>query len=392
MEVYLDNNRMTKVDAQVKSAIEPLLSETYGELHALGSSGAKSRKLYFEALEKLYASIHAPEDGEIFITSGLAENSSSLLMSIYTTQILTGRKNSIIVGERDNLSILEGVKFLESQGCKIHRLPYNSEGVVDVSSLYDYITPRTALVSLPIVDSESGAINPVEEIAEICKKYEVPFHCDATNAIGKIPVDIQSIEPDFLSFSSETLHAPSGVGAFWVKDGVEFNPTIFGARSPYERHRGGPINLIGAVGLAKAVELASDALDFEMEDTRELRDYLEEELTKIEGVNSLISWGLRVPNTLLVTIRGLQSEMVLFELNRVGIEAYSYTIYPYGNHKQKNIVDVLGLDENLRHSTVGFALSRFTTKEEIDYVIKNTKEIIEYLRSFSSVNEEVKNG
>ncbi|WP_457607392.1 cysteine desulfurase family protein [Nitratifractor sp.] len=384
MQAYLDNNRATAVDPQVLAAMEPLLKEPVGDLNALHSLGASSRKLYTEAMEKLYAGLHAPEESDLFLTSGAAENHSTLMMGIYIGDILTGKKNAIILSERESPSMMEAAKLLESQGCRIHYLPLNAEGVVEVESLYDYITPRSALVSVPMVDPETGAIQPVGELAEICRKYDVPFHTDATQALGRIPVDLQEIEPDILSFSSETLHAPSGVGAVWLREGAEWMPMIFGRRNHYESYRGGPLNLCGAVGLGKAMELASDSLDFEMEDARELRDKLEEALREMEGVTPLVPWALRIPNTLLVAVEGVESEMMLAELAREGVQAYSYTIHPFGDWKRRALTDIFGLDPKLRHSTVGFALSRFTTKEEIDHTIKTFREALDYLRDFSA--------
>ncbi|WP_457602529.1 cysteine desulfurase family protein [Nitratifractor sp.] len=387
MQVYLDNNRLTQVDPQVLGAMEPFLKEPYGDLHALHARGASSRKEFLKALEKLYAGLHAPEESDIFFSSGTAENHSTLLMGIYSSLILTGRKNNLIISERSDAAMMEGAGFLESQGCKVHKLPVNEEGIVDPESLYDYLTPRTALVSVPMVDPESGAINPVEEITEICRRYEVPFHTDATHALGKIPIDVQSFDPDLLSFGGEAIHAPAGIGAVYLKDSFEWMPTIFGARNPWERYRGGPLNLAGAVGLGKAIELASDALEFEMEDTRDLRDRLEEELRTLPGVTPLVAWALRVPNTVLFTVEGLESELMLYELDRGGVEAYACTVQPFGNWQRHPITDALGLDPRLKHSTVGFALSRFTTEEEIDHTIKTFKEMLEYLRSFSTFKE-----
>jgi len=385
MHVYLDNNRTTLVDPQVLAAMEPLLKEPYGELHALHKAGAKSRKVYAEAMEKLYAALHAPEESDLFFTSGEAENHSTLLSGIYVSQILTGRKNNIILSERECPAALEAAKLLESQGCKVHYLPLNEEGIVDAQSLYDYITPRTALVSVRMVDPESGAIHPVEEIAEICRRYEVPFHTDATHALGRIPVDVQAFEPDLLSFGAQTLHAPGGIGAFYVAPKAEFMPMIFGSRSAYEAYRGGPLNLPGIAALGKALELAVDALEFEMEDTRDLRDRLEESLREIPGVTPLISWGLRIPNTLLAAFEGVQSEALLYELDRAGVEAYSCTLHRHGNWQRRSIPEILKLDPSLHHTTVGFALSRFSTQEEIDHTIQSVKEALEYLRSYSSV-------
>ncbi len=384
MSVYLDNNRLAPVDPQVREAMAPLLEAPYGELHALHKAGAKSRAAYLEAMEKLYAAIHAPENGDIFVTSGRAENLSTLLMGVYLSQILTGRKSDIILSRRASPAELEAARLIESQGGRVSYLPLNGEGVVEPDTLLDYLTPRTALVSTPMVDEEGGIVQPIAELARVCRRYEVPFHTDATHAMGKIPVDVQEMEVDLLSLSSEPLHAPAGVGAIYLRDDVELMPMIFGARSHFERYRAGPLNLSGLVGLGKALELASDALDFEMEDVRERRDRLEEALTAIEGVRSPIPWALRIPNTLWLTVEGIESELLLYELDRNGIQAYSYTVEPFGYWKGTPLCDVLGLDPSLRHTTVGFALSRMNTDEEIDETIRVFTESVEYLREFSS--------
>ncbi len=384
MKIYLDNNRATPVDNLVLEAMEPLLKEPYGELHAPHYAGAKTRKLYNEAVEKVYASLHAGDGDNILFTSNSAEANSTIFMSIYFNYILSGRKNSIIISDREPLSILQLAEFLESQGCKVQKIPVGKEGVIEPERLYDYITPRTALVSISMVDSETGAINPVEEIGEICKKYEVLFHTDATYAMGKIEVDTKSLNADFLSFSSELLHAPAGTGVLWSREGVEFSPLIYGTRYPAQLSRGGVLNLSGVVGLGKALEIANDALSFEMEDVRELRDSLEEQLKEIDGVYPLISWSLRVPNTLLVAVEGVESESLLYHLNRDGIALYSFTINPCGEWDRTNIIKTLGLNPKLKHSTVGFALSRMNTEEEIKKVVDSFKESVEFLRAISS--------
>ncbi len=385
MKVYLDNNRVTPVDPQVLGAMEPLLKEPYGDLHALHWAGAASRKAYNTALEKCYAALHAGEKDTIFFTSGSPESNTTLLMQLYTRQILTGRKNSLIISEREPLSILQAAAWLEEQGVKVHRLPVTEEGIVDPESLTDYLTPRTGLVSICLVDPESGAINPLEEIVRICQSYEVPVHTDATWAVGKVPIDLETLEVDYLSLSGETIHAPTGIGALYARKDTELSPLIFGTRSAPERYRGGPLNLPGIAGLGKALELASDALDFEMEDARELRDALEEGIAALSGTQTLIEWSRRVPNTLLATFEGVESEALLYELNRDGIAAFSTTVHPYGEWVRPSLIERLGLDPALKHSTVGFALSRYNTEEEIDYTLKHLGKALEYLRSFSPV-------
>jgi cysteine desulfurase len=385
MKIYLDNNTLTPVDKQVFEAMEPLLKEPYGDLHSSHLFGAKTRKLYNEAVEKIYAFLHSKDSDTITFTSGASEANSTLFMSIYFDFILSGRKNSIIISEREPLSILQLADFLESQGCKVHRLPITKEGVVDPESLYDYITPRTALVSVTMVDPESGAINPIEEIGQICKKYDVPLHSDATFAVGKIAIDVQELKIDYISFSSKLLHAPAGTGVLWMKGGKEINPLIQGTRYPTQMFRGGSLNLSGIVALGKAVEIASDALDFEMEDVRELRDSLEEELTKIDGVKSLISWSLRVPNTLLLTVKGVEAESLLYHLNRDGIAGFSHAINPCGEWERQNLIDALELEPTLKRCVVGFALSRANTEEEIEKTVSSFKEVVEFLRENSPI-------
>ncbi len=243
-----------------------------------------------------------------------------------------------------------------------------------------------------MVDSETGAINPIEEIGAICKKYDVPFHTDATYAMGKIEVDVSSLNIDFLSFSSETLHAPAGTGVLWLKEGRDISPLIQGTRYPAQMSRGGILNLSGIVGLGKAVEIANDALNFEMEDVRELRDHLEEEILKIDEVISLVPWSLRVPNTLFVAVKGVESESLLYHLNREGIALYSFSINPCGEWDRKNIIETMKLDPILKHSTVGFALSRMNREEEIERTLKIFREKVEFLREIGAVKIGVKNG
>jgi cysteine desulfurase len=158
---------------------------------------------------------------------------------------------------------------------------------------------------------------------------------------------------------------------------------IYGYGIRMERYRGGPLNIAGVAGLAKAAEIACDALSFEMEETRELRDRLEDGLRKFPGVSILVPWALRSPNTVLAVFENIESESLLYELNRKGIAAYSATVHPYGNWHKRSLVETLGLDPSLRHSTVGFALNRMNTEEEIDYTLDTLSKTLEFLRTLS---------
>ncbi len=387
MPIYLDNNRLTRPDEQVVEAMKPFLGANFHDPYAPYTQANLSRRAFGDAMEKIYAGIHAKKEDDILITSGDAESNNWLFTYVYTRQILTGQRNSIIISERENATIAAAAAFLESQGAKVFRLKVNGDGVIDPQELLDYITPRTALVSVTMVDEESGAIQPVEELAEICAQYEVPFHTDATQAVGKIPVDVQRAPITYLTFSAHTFHGPAGVGGLYVRSGAEIAPMLMGSPVQMGGLRAGVPNLPGIVGMGKAMELAIDALEFEMEDIREMRDALEEKVRAIPDVIVITPWSLRVPNTLTFAVKGVAAEALLLELNRSAIAATSATLYPQGSWERTPLIDAIGADPELRHSVVTLALSRMNTEEEMAELFTALEESIALLREESPLYE-----
>ncbi len=383
MPIYLDNNRLTRPDEQVIEAMKPFLGANFHDPYAPYTQANLSRRAFGDALEKLYAGIRAKKEDEIIITSGDAESNNWLFNSIYVHQILTGKRTSIIISERENPAIMAAANFLESQGVKVFRLPVNSDGVIQPQDLLDYITPRTALVSVTMVDEESGAIQPIEELAEICEQYEVPFHTDATQAIGKIPVDVQRASITFMTFSAHTFHGPVGIGALYIRQGTELPPMLMGDPAAMHGKRAGQLNLPGIVGMGKAIELAVDALEFELEDVREMRDALEEKIREIPDVQIITPWSLRVANTLTFAVKGVAAEALLVELNRSAIAAASAAPTPL----RRSLIDAIGADTALRHSVITLALSRMNTEEETEEILKALEESIHLLRDESPVYE-----
>jgi len=387
MPIYLDNNHLTRPDEQVTEAMKPFLGANFHDPMAPYTQANLSRRAFGDALEKLYAGIHAKKEDEIIITSGDTESNNWLFNSIYVHQILTGKRTSIIISERENLAIMAAANFLESQGVKVFRLPVNSDGVIQPQDLLDYITPRTALVSVTMVDEESGAIQPIEELAEICEQYEVPFHTDATQAMGKIPVDVQRAPITFMTFSAHTFHGPVGVGALYIRQGTELPPMLMGDPAAMHGKRAGQLNLPGIVGMGKAIELAVDALEFDMEDVREMRDALEEKVREIPDVQIITPWSLRVPNTLTFAVRGVAASALLIELNRSAIAATDAVPSPI----RRGLIDAIGADTALRHTVITLSLSRMNTEEEMDDVFKALEESIGLLRDESPVYEATTN-
>jgi cysteine desulfurase len=383
MRVYLDNNATTIVDPQVFAEMEPFFVQKYGNPNSLHSFASETHQPLKEAMEKIYAGINAPREDSVVVTSCATESNNWVLKSIYFQYILTGRKNHIIVSEVEHPSVIATAKFIESQGCRVTYLPINSEGLISAQDVRDNITNKTALVSVMMANNETGGIFPVEEIGEICKEHRVLFHTDAVQAVGKIPVNVQGFNVDYLSFSAHKFHGPKGVGGLYIKKGKELLPLLHGG-SQMGGLRSGTLNVPGIVGMGKAMEQAVDALDFEMTDVRELRDRLEDELLKIPDTFVVTPREKRTPNTILISFRGIEGEAMLWDLNCAGIAASTGSACASEDLESNPVMEAIGADADLAHTAIRFSLSRYTTPEEIDYTIEVVKNAVKRLREISS--------
>lgn len=206
MNVYLDNNATTIVDPDVYEAMEPYFIQKYGNPNSLHAFASETHPGIKSAMEKIYAGINANREDSVVITSCATESNNWVLKSIYFEYILTGKKNHIMISEVEHPSVIATAKWIESMGCKVTYLPINNEGIVDAQAVRDNITDKTALVSVMWANNETGAIFPVEEIGDICEEHGVLFHTDAVQAIGKLPVNVQSFNVDYLTFSAHKFH------------------------------------------------------------------------------------------------------------------------------------------------------------------------------------------
>jgi cysteine desulfurase len=383
MKVYLDNNATTMLDPQVKEAMEPFLVEKYGNPNSLHAFAGDTHAPLKAGMEKIYAGIHAPKEDSVIVTSCATESNNWVLKSIYFQYILTGRKNHIIVSEVEHPSIMATARFIESMGCRVTYLPINHEGLIEAQSVKDVITSKTALVSVMWGNNETGAVFPVEEIGDICKENGVLFHTDAVQVIGKVPVDVQSFNVDYLTFSAHKFHGPKGVGGLYVKKGKELIPLFHGG-AQMGGHRSGTLNVAGIVGMGKAMELSVDSLDYEMEDVRELRDEFEDELLKIKDTFVVTPREKRTANTILISFRGIEGESMLWDLNRKGIGASTGSACASEDLEANSVMESIGADDDLAHTAIRFSLSRYTTKEEMDYTLEAVNVAVNRLREISS--------
>lgn len=383
MRVYLDNNATTIIDQKVLELMQPYFCDQYGNPNSLHKFGTETHKAISESFDKLYAGIGARNEDDVVITSCSTESNNWVLKGVYFDEILGKDKNHIITTEVEHPSVRSTCEFLESLGVEITYLPVNEDIRVTANQVREAITDKTALVSIMWANNETGIIFPIEEIGEVCKEKNVLFHTDAVQAIGKIPVDVVKANVDFLSFSAHKFHGPKGVGGLYIRKGVELTPLFHGGEHMGGR-RSGTLNVPYIIGMGEAMRLANDHLAYEELEVRRLRDRLEDAILKHRDVLVVGSKKLKVPNTILASVRGIEGEAMLWDLNKSGIAASTGSACASEDLEANPVMTAIGADKELAHTAVRFSLSRFNTQEEIDYVIKVFNESIQRLRAISS--------
>ena len=383
MQVYLDNNATTMCDPQVVEAMQPYFSELFGNPNSLHKFGTASHPAITKAIDQVYTALNAADADDIIFTSCATESNNWVLQSVFTDHIVNGEKNHIVTTEVEHPSVLATCKFLEEQGVKVTYLPVNDQGTVEPHTVKSFITEKTALVSIMWASNETGMINPIKEIGEICKEKGVLFHSDGVQAVGKIPVNLQDVHVDFLSFSAHKFHGPKGVGALYIKDSQPLSPLLHGGEQMNGR-RSGTLNVPYIVGMGVAIELATKDIKNTMAKIRVKRDHLEDELVKLSDTFVVGNRENRTPNTILISIRGVEGEGMLWDLNNGQIGASTGSACASADLEANTVMLAIGADNELAHTGIRLSLSRFTTDEEIEYTINHFKEAVARLRAISS--------
>ena len=384
MQVYMDNNATTMVDPQVVEAMLPFYSELYGNPNSLHKFGTSTHPALSKAIDQLYTAINAGDNDDVIFTSCATESNNWVLKSVWVDRILHGEKNHIVTTEVEHPSVLSTCKFLEDNGVKVTYLPVNDQGIVEAHTVKSFITEKTALVSVMWANNETGMIFPIKEIGEICREKGVLFHTDAVQAVGKIPVDMQDVHVDFMSMSAHKFHGPKGMGALYIKDSEKLTPLLHGGEHMGGR-RSGTLNVPGIVGMGKAIELATQDIEAKMASIRAKRDRLEDALlSTIPDTFTVGDRNNRTPNTILISVRGVEGEGMLWDLNNSLIGASTGSACASEDLEANTVMLAIGADHELAHTGIRLSLSRFTTDEEVDYVIEHFRKAVERLRSISS--------
>ena len=383
MQVYLDNNATTMTDPAVVEAMQPYFSEIYGNPNSLHKFGTASHPALRNAMNQLYTAINAADEDDIVITSCATESNNWVLKSVWVDHILNGDKNHIVTSEVEHPAILSTCKFLEEQGVKVTYLPVNDQGIVEAHTVKSFITEKTALVTIMWASNETGMIFPIKEIGEICKEKGVLFHTDGVQAVGKIPVDLQDVHVDFMSMSAHKFHGPKGVGALYIKNSQPLTPLMHGGEHMGGR-RSGTLNVPYIVGMGKAIELATENIEEKMASIRAKRDRLEDALLELPDTFVVGDRENRTPNTILISIKGVEGEGMLWDLNNTQIGASTGSACASEDLEANSVMLAIGADNELAHTGIRLSLSRFTTDAEIDYTIAQFKNAVARLRAISS--------
>ena len=378
-QVYLDNNATTRIDPMVLEAMMPFLTEHYGNPSSIHDFGLPSRGALERAHQQVAALLGADHASEIIFTSCATEATSTALHACIE---LLPERREIITTTVEHPATLAVCEHLQRQGYLIHRIAVNAEGALDMAQYRQALSHRVAVVSVMWANNETGVIFPVAEMAELAHEYGALFHCDAVQAVGKIPLAVGKTAIDMLSCSAHKLHGPKGVGCLYLRRGTRFRPLLRGGHQERGR-RAGTENIAGIVGMGSACELAQVHLPG-MGEIARLRDYLQDELvTSVPSVMVMGGKQPRVPGTANLAFEFIEGEAILLLLNQAGIAASSGSACASGSLEPSHVMRAMNIPYTAAHGSIRFSLSRYTREKEIDYVIATLPPIIARLRMLS---------
>jgi len=375
--VYLDNAATTKLEPRVLDVMLPYLSEHYGNPSSIHKMGRQTNVAVEEAREQVARAIGA-EVSEIIFTSGGTESNNAIIKGALKA---TGKKH-VVTSRIEHHAVLHPIQYARSEGVTATWLDVKPKGYVTAQQVADAITDETALVSLMHVNNEIGAINPIEEIAAVCKEKGVLFHTDAVQSIGKLPLDMSQTPVDFLSISAHKMHGPKGIGVMYIRSGSRWKSWMEGG-SQERRRRGGTLNAPGIIGLGKAIEIATQETEANAAHIKKLGNQLvhglKQHFPDLIAFNGCPDKG--VPHIVNCSFpldeqQSLDGEMLLLNLDIDGICVSNGSACTSGAIEPSHVLMALGMVTPTAKSSIRFSLSKFTTAEEITYVLEKVPLII----------------
>ena len=389
MFVYADNAATTCVSKTALDAMMPYLTEQYGNPSSLYAFAQNSKEA-LENARKTVADIIGAQPKEIYFTSGGSEADNQAIVSMAKVGALKGKKH-LISTKFEHHAVLHTLKKLEKEGFEVTLLDVHEDGVVRLEDLEAAVREDTALVTIMFANNEIGTVQPIKEIGEFCRARKIPFHTDAVQAAGHMPINVQEMNIDLLSMSGHKFHAPKGVGVLYAKTGMPLFNIIEGGAQERGK-RAGTENIPGIVALAAALKESVDNMEANTAKIIPMRDKLFAELSKIPHSKIKGSLEHHVPGTVNMCFEGIEGESLLLLLDAKGVCASSGSACTSGSLDPSHVLLSLGLPHEVAHGSLRLSIGEYNTMEEIDHIIKVVPEVVAYLRDISPVWEELENG
>ena len=367
---YFDNAATTKIKEEVLKEMLPFLTEEYGNASSIYKLGRNAKRAMEEARKKV-ANLFNCEASEIYFTSCGSESDNMALKGLaYMQKEKNTDKNHIITSKIEHPAILETCKALEKQGFEITYINVDEEGFIDLNMLETSITEKTFLISIMYANNEIGTIEPIDTIAKIAKKHNIIFHTDAVQAAGNIEIDVKKSVIDMLSMSGHKIYAPKGIGAIYIKKGIELERFLDGGHQEKNK-RSGTENIAEIVGLGKACEIAKNNLEEYSKKLLTLRNYFFENIQKeFKEIKINGSKEHRLPGNCNICLKGMDSNELLFKLDEAGICASGGSACSSGDNSVSHVLTAIGVESEWAKGALRITFGDFNTKEEVDYLIK----------------------
>ena len=389
MFVYADNAATTSVSKTALDAMMPYLTDFYGNPSSLYAFGQKAKEALQAARETVAACINA-DPKEIYFTSGGSEADNQAIVSAARLGARKGKKH-IISTQFEHHAVLHTLSKLEKEGFEVTLLDPHADGVIRLEDVENALREDTCLVTIMFANNEIGTVQPVAEIGALCRVRKVPFHTDAVQAVGHMPIDVKAMNIDMLSMSGHKFHAPKGVGALYAKKGTVLTNIIEGGAQERGK-RAGTENVAGIVAMAAALKESCDHIEENAAKIIPMRDKLFRELSKIPHSKINGSLEYHVPGTVNMCFEGIEGESLLLMLDDRGICASSGSACTSGSLDPSHVLLSIGLPHEVAHGSLRLSIGEYNDMDQIDHIIEVVPQVVEYLRSISPVWDELEKG
>ena len=391
LPIYMDYHATTPVDPRVLEAMMPYFSEKFGNAASRNHPFGWEAEEAVEAARKQVADLIGANPKEIIFTSGATESNNLAIKGV--AEMYREKGNHVITCVTEHKAVVDTCKKLEKQGLRVTYLPVQKDGRISLDELRAAITEKTILITIMTANNEIGVIQPIAEIGAIAKEKGILFHTDGVQAVGKVPFDVTALKVDLVSMSGHKIYGPKGVGALYVR---RRNPRVLLAEQinggGHERGmRSGTLNVTGIVGLGKAAQLCQQEMEKDTARLRALRDRLNKELhASLDEIYINGSMEHRLPHNLNISFAYVEGESLLMGINDVAVSSGSACTS--ASLEPSYVLKALGAGDDLAHSSIRFGLGRWTTDEEVDYVVDKLTKVVRRLREMSPLYEMVKEG